>query len=134
MIKYANSLTKALSFFSVLFFVSCFPSYMAQKQDSVAITESSKFSNVDVLDWSKDELIQKFGSPLNTGAKKEDGVTIEELYYAEVIQGLAVVTCIVIKDGLVTSKSVSEIHPTNDQRLQEIEKQIKILQTPRLYN
>lgn len=102
---------------------SCYPAYITQKQP-IDISESSKFSKINLLDWTKDDVFSKYGNPINTGIQKEGTVTIEDLYYAEVIQGIVIVTKIIVKEGVVVKKEVSQISPTNEERLKRIEKQL----------
>lgn len=58
----------------------------------------------------------------------------EDLHYVEVLGDIKLFTTITFQNGIAIKQKVDQITSNYDDRLKKLEKDLKILQTPRLYN
>lgn len=123
-----NHLTLSLFFLMLIFLSSCFPSYMSRNSNPNQVIES-KFVEAKSVGMTKREIIEKFGTPINTSLKKENDITIEELHYLESFGTIRIVTSITLHNGVAIKQDVKNITSNYDERFDAIDYDLKILMT-----
>lgn len=113
---------------------SCFTSHLASESQIKQSIPQSKFANAESVGMKKDDIIKKYGLPVSTSVEQVNNVTKEELYYIEILGDIQIVTIITLQNGSAIKQKVDQITSNYDERFKKLQKDLKILQTPRLYN
>ena len=121
-----------ISLVLILSISSCFPSYLASEKP-INIPQS-KFAAGDAIGMNKNDIIKKFGLPISTSIEKKENIVLEDLYYTELLGDINLVTIIQLENKIAIRQKVEQINSNYDERFKRIERDLKILQTPRIYN
>lgn len=113
---------------------SCFSSHLATQNQIKQVIPQSRFADAQSVGMEKDDIIKKFGLPLSTSAEVQKDVRNEDLHYVEVLGDIKLFTTITLQNGIAIKQKVDQITSNYDDRLKKVEKDLKILQTPKLYN
>ncbi|MDR0265108.1 MAG: hypothetical protein LBJ04_17975 [Sphingobacterium sp.] len=118
----------------ILLLTSCYSSYLTTEKQNSQKTIQSKFASGESIGMKKEDIIKTFGLPTSTSIEQQKDGKSENLYYIEIIDNIQIVTVLAIKNGITISQKVDQITSNYDDRFKKLEKDLKILQTPRLYN
>lgn len=118
----------------ILLLTSCYTSYLTHEKQNPKQNVQSKFASGESIGMKKEDIIKKFGLPTSTSIEKQKDGTSENMYYIEILDNIQIVTIITLKNGITASQKVDQITSNYDDRFKKLEKDLKILQTPRLYN
>lgn len=119
---------------TVALLTSCFSSQLVTEKPINQSTSQSKFASGESVGMHRDDVIKNFGSPISTSIDNQKNGKFEDLHYLELLGDIKLITIITLKDGVVVKQKVDQITSNYDDRLNKIEKNLKILQSPRLYN
>lgn len=113
---------------------SCFSSHLTTQNQIRQAIPQSRFADAQSVGMKKEDIIKKYGLPLSTSAEMQKDVGNEDLHYVEVLGDIKLFTTITLQNGIAIKQKVDQITSNYDDRLKKLEKDLKILQTPRLYN
>lgn len=97
---------KLIQLTSLLLLSFCFSACSSSQK---LLKRSSVFVNINELGTNKREFVGKFGNPLSKDLREENGMLIETLYYAEIIEGIPVTTKFTFVNDILIEQSKDDI-------------------------
>jgi hypothetical protein len=113
---------------------SCFSSHLTTQNQLKQAIPQSQFADAESVGMKKEDIIKKFGLPLSTSVEVQKDVRNEDLHYVEVLGDIKLFTTITLQNGIAVKQKADQITSNYDDQFKKIEKDLKILKTPRLYN